>query len=339
MIYQANLAEIKFYDIASNTWYYQIAEGAVQPDAVPTSRVEPCVVVQTAADNSSYNIYMFGGSWADDERSAYNDMWILSLPSFKWFKVEYPTQASWQIAGGRTSHTCQIIGNRQMAIIGGGRSAEAHDQCRNTSLFVFDMSTLSWRNGFDSTQEAYVLPALITDVIGGHGGGGADLTLNRPTLWNDADVTKIFTRDESAAPASGTGVAAPSTTASASASAPISTGAIVGGVVGGVLALAVLGAIGMVWYKRRGRKAARIAELDIQELSPGEAPYELQGPNPNLHELQGGTEESLEAAAKGEYTPKEHPENTDAPEPGGFPLQPPWTQGDYYLPRKRLPGS
>lgn len=94
---------------------------------------------------------MFGGSWADNESST--------------------TQASWEVAGGRTSHTCQIIGNRQMVIIGGGRSEEAHEQCKNTTLFIFDMSTLSWKTGFDSTLTAYTLPVLITDVIGGHGGG------------------------------------------------------------------------------------------------------------------------------------------------------------------------
>lgn len=324
------MAEIKFYDIASNTWYYQAAEGAVQPDAVPASRVEPCVVVQPAADGSSYNLYMFGGSWADDERSSYNDMWILSLPSFKWFKVDYPTQAPWQIAGGRTSHTCQIIGNRQMAIIGGGRSAEAHDQCRNTSLFVFDMSTLSWRNGFDSTQEIYTLPTLITDVIGGHGGGDANLTLNRPTLWNDAYTTKIFTRDSSITVGPSTVNNTDTPGKMASPSAPISTGVIVGSVIGGILALVVLGAIGMLWYKRSGRGAAKtstpvgFAELDIQELSPDKALYELQGPVPGLHELQGGNKEGLEAAAKRGYISEEH---------GAY------HQGSYGgLPVGRLPG-
>lgn len=142
----------------------------------PAPRVEPCVVVQPAADHSSFNIYMFGGSWADDETSTYNDMWILSLPSFK---VDYSNQASW---GGRTSHTCQIIGNRQMAIIGGGRSAEAHDQCINTTLFIFDMSTLSWTAGLDSTLTAYTVPALITDVIGGYGKGGCQLNLEPSNL-------------------------------------------------------------------------------------------------------------------------------------------------------------
>lgn len=316
-----NLVEIKFYDIASNTWYYQTAEGAVQADVVPAYRVEPCVVVQPAADGSSYNLYMFGGSWADDERSAFNDMWILSLPSFKWFRVDYPNQASWQIAGNRTSHTCQIIGNRQMAIIGGGRSAGAHSQCKNTTLFVFDMSTLSWRNGFDSTQEAYALPTLITDVIGGHSGGDADSTLNRPTLWNDAYTTKIFTRDSSVTAGPSTVIntdAAPSTTADASAPTPTPTGAIVGGVIGGILALVALGVIGMLWYKRRGRGAAKtntpsFAELDVQGLSPGDTLYELQGPTLHLHELQGEAKGGLEAAAKGGYISgvhePYHPEN------------------------------
>lgn len=294
LIHQTNLAEVKFYDIASSAWYYQVAEGAVQPDVVPAARVEPCVVVQPAADHSSFNIYMFGGSWADDETSTYNDMWILSLPSFKWFKVDYSNQASWKVAGGRTSHTCQIIGNRQMVIIGGGRSAEAHDQCINTTLFIFDMSTLSWTAGFDSTLTAYTVPALITDVIGGYGKGGANLTLNRPTFWNDAHTTEIFALNASVTigPIGTADSDSAATSPAAGVGAPAPTGAIVGGVVGSILALAVLGTIVMVCCGRRTHGTGIPAELpgpEIPELSSERALHELQGPILYLHELHGET--------------------------------------------------
>lgn len=277
--------------------------------------------------------------------STYNDMWILSLPSFKWFKVGYPTQAPWQIAGGRTSHTCQIIGNRQMAIIGGGRSAEAHDQCTNTSLFVFDMSTLSWRNGFDSTQETYALPALITDVIGGHGGGGANLTLNRPTLWNDAYTTEIFTPNDSITEKSNTvtsTVASNTPNTMTGTHAPTPTGVIVGGVVGGIFALIVLGTIGVVWYRRRGQQVVEASTLtnfeepEIQELSPDRGVHELQGPTPYLHELEGGNKKGLTTTtARGKYTPEGHElyrqENMDVYKlTGGLP-QPPRSREDSSL--------
>lgn len=297
-MYQADLTEIKFYDIASNAWYYQRAEGAVNPVATPPFRVEPCTVMQAAADNSSYNIYMFGGSTGDEEESSRNDMWILSLPSFKWFKVSDPTGAPSDIPGGRTSHTCQIIGNRQMAIIGGGRSAEAHKQCLSASLFIFDMSTLSWSSGFDPIQTAYSLPALITDVIGGHGGGGANPTFNRPTLWDNNYTTKIFEHELEGSVTTGPSDAAKTKTASPGVSSRLPTAAIVGGVVGGIVVLAALGAIGMVYRKRRGRKTSAPPE-EVQELSPEGAAHELQGPISYLPELQGTRVEDLDTVTGG----------------------------------------
>lgn len=35
----------------------------------------------------------------------------------------------------------------------------------DTSLFVFDMSTLSWRDGFDPDEAAYVFQKPIINVI------------------------------------------------------------------------------------------------------------------------------------------------------------------------------
>lgn len=51
-----NLETLTVYDIASSEWYHQETEG----DA-PSVRVNPCAVVASAPDASSFQIYMFGG--------------------------------------------------------------------------------------------------------------------------------------------------------------------------------------------------------------------------------------------------------------------------------------
>ncbi|KAF8535283.1 hypothetical protein BDD12DRAFT_753031, partial [Trichophaea hybrida] len=81
-----NISEIQIYDISTGKWYTQIATG--NPD-VPENRILGCSVVMAAPDNSSYNIYMMGGSttYTSGVGHFLNDMWILSIPSFNWIKV------------------------------------------------------------------------------------------------------------------------------------------------------------------------------------------------------------------------------------------------------------
>ena len=75
---------IDVYDIASSTWYKQSTSGPT-----PGIRVNPCAVAVSAPDGSSTNIYMFGGQslLPYGNQTQYNDMWILTLPSFTWIQV------------------------------------------------------------------------------------------------------------------------------------------------------------------------------------------------------------------------------------------------------------
>jgi len=96
-IRQNDISDIQIYDIATGKWYNQKATGNPFPpsgsrdDILPEDRVLGCSVVMTAPDNSSYNIYMLGGTTQSISSLGHrlNDVWVLSIPSFNWIKVWY----------------------------------------------------------------------------------------------------------------------------------------------------------------------------------------------------------------------------------------------------------
>lgn len=51
-----DMSQLDVYDIASSTWYHQTTTGTA-----PGVRVNPCAVVASAPDASSFQIYLFGG--------------------------------------------------------------------------------------------------------------------------------------------------------------------------------------------------------------------------------------------------------------------------------------
>lgn len=87
------------YDIDSRKWHTQKttpdprakATGAtgVTQRGWPQGREFPCSVVARAKDGSSHNIYMFGGlaTPTSDERIGFKEVWVLSLPAFRWILV------------------------------------------------------------------------------------------------------------------------------------------------------------------------------------------------------------------------------------------------------------
>lgn len=68
----------------NGVWYKQQTSGAQ-----PSPRIDACVVVAAAPDNSSYNIYMYGGR--DGSTAYYDEVWVLTLPSFQWKLVNQGT--------------------------------------------------------------------------------------------------------------------------------------------------------------------------------------------------------------------------------------------------------
>ncbi|KAK4545154.1 hypothetical protein LTR36_003705 [Oleoguttula mirabilis] len=130
---------IDVYDIANSTWYKQSTSGSV-----PNIRVNPCAVMAAAPDGSSYNIYMFGGQSLQPAgaQNEYEDMWILTLPSFTWIEVDQSNQS---VPYGRSGHTCNVW-DGQMIVVGGYVGTEL--SCETPGIYVFDMSNLQWVQQF-----------------------------------------------------------------------------------------------------------------------------------------------------------------------------------------------
>ncbi|KAF2735105.1 hypothetical protein EJ04DRAFT_534423 [Polyplosphaeria fusca] len=107
------MSDIFLYDVVNQHWYQETATGDV-----PEDRRRFCADATWADDRSSYNIYLFGGA-SIGEGSGYGDVYILSLPSFKWIKFWPRPEDGPGPPRPHHSSTCNIIGRSQMIIMGG----------------------------------------------------------------------------------------------------------------------------------------------------------------------------------------------------------------------------
>ena len=179
---------IDVYDVASSTWYKQATSGPSPP-----IRVNPCAVAASAADGSSTNIYLYGGQnlVPYKEQIQYDDMWILSVPSFFWIKVDTSKQST---PPARAGHSCEVW-DGQMVVVGG--YVGTNISCDSPGVYVFDMSNLTWANEFHALSGAnqqaqqaaqaespvglagsfgYQVPDAVQSAIGGGPTGGATIT-------------------------------------------------------------------------------------------------------------------------------------------------------------------
>jgi Kelch motif len=183
---QMNIIDV--FDIANSTWYKQATSGPT-----PQIRVNPCAVAQSAPDGSSIQVYMYGGQNLVPAGSQiqYDDIWILTLPSFTWIKVDTTNQS---VPPARAGHTCDSW-NAQMVVVGGYVGTQL--ECDTPGIYVFNLSSLTWQNTYavlegannlnqQKSQEkdpsamggtyGYEVPAVVRSVIGGSALGGATVT-------------------------------------------------------------------------------------------------------------------------------------------------------------------
>lgn len=156
---------------------------------------------------------MFGGQnlVPFKEQEQYDDMWILSVPSFKWIEVD---QSGQSVPPARAGHSCNVW-DSQMIVVGGYVGQDL--SCDSPGIYVFNMSSLQWgdqftaltgkralqafdgkqdsgnplaqqanQRGFDSKaglegSYGYNVPDKVQSVIGGKATGGATLTAPQQT--------------------------------------------------------------------------------------------------------------------------------------------------------------
>ncbi len=172
--------KIYLYDIQSSKWYSQTAFGDV-----PDARRRFCAGAAWAPDRSSYNMYdlplfshllspnnanlrsyLYGGLGFGQNATGFDDVYILSLPSFQWIKW-------WEGSGtGKPHHslTCNVVNSGQMLIVGG--SFPLSSDCDSPSTWGTHNVDLGKQSGniwndYEVTITSYVVPPEIISVVGG----------------------------------------------------------------------------------------------------------------------------------------------------------------------------
>ncbi|KAI0454373.1 hypothetical protein F5B21DRAFT_243559 [Xylaria acuta] len=193
---QRPFSEIFIYDIFSGTWYHQTATGEF-----PDLRAEFCAAVSSAPDDSSFQITIHGG-WDQLNRRAFNDVYVLSVPSFRWIKVEDSDNPDLKGPDqpGRNRHKCDMWNETSMFVVGGeitlgvGDTFLLAETCNQAypPMKVLDTSTYRWQTEFNPSL-TYSVPEVVTSVIGGDSSGGAQVT--EPELrWESEDLANIFSQ-------------------------------------------------------------------------------------------------------------------------------------------------
>lgn len=122
-------------------------------------RVTIIIGQRTSTETNTHKSFLYsgwGGTFSDG--SVLDDVWVLSIPAFRWFNVS-PDRAQ-----ARYSHQCVQIGS-QMVIIGGGNkrkwweSTDSFDR----GLGVLDLNTISWKSGFEAKSDEYEGPAPVRE--------------------------------------------------------------------------------------------------------------------------------------------------------------------------------
>ena len=278
------MTAIFLYDIAESKWYQQNATGHV-----PENRRKFCAGVTWAQDQSSYNIYLYGGAGFAENATGFDDVYILTLPSFTWIKW-YPAVPG--LGNPHNSLTCNVIDNAQMLIIGG--TFPATNTCdapvvwgtHNLDLGQNNPEKAKW-NLFNPNLTTYIVPSEILSVVGGSSTGGATATAPAGG-WDDRDLPVYFQQQATYAARTPTRVL-PTTQSAPNHSSKSDNGAVIGGAVGGVIAFLLLVAVAtfLCIRSRRGRQSNEELEMtQARERPPSElnvrssAPDEASTPSP-----------------------------------------------------------
>ncbi|PNY28644.1 Uncharacterized protein TCAP_01431 [Tolypocladium capitatum] len=179
------MRSIDIYDIAGNIWYKQPTKDA------PGTRSRGCAVVAAAADRSSFNIYYYGGfDGIHPTNDFYDDVWVLSLPSFTWTQINNGTAIH-----GRAGHKCFQPYPDQMMVFG-GYTPQAGDvpSCLDKGpVVIFNITSGEWMDSYDPTKYGtYGVHEKVRAAIGGDASGSATVTEPVPSGWATSGLGDVF---------------------------------------------------------------------------------------------------------------------------------------------------
>ena len=151
---------VHVFDIATNTWFTQ---KTTAQEKYPSGGTKVCSVVASAEDNSSHNIYMYGGT---------SEILILTLPAFHWILVN-PTDCLGGTCDIRQvqGHKCQKVYEKYMVAY---RGDDFRNRCDNDPVLkkfqgmtIYDMSSLTWTTKIELENQKYLVPEALYRIIGG----------------------------------------------------------------------------------------------------------------------------------------------------------------------------
>lgn len=146
-----SLGRLVLYDPVKKEWLSQTATGDVPPERRYFCAVG---VRSTPHSRNSTEIYVFGGDMAAPSPAPAGDLYVLSLPAMNW----------WRVMHGQTElsgHACEVVGKRQMIVLGGqGRNGSAVTS-DNMGIRIFDMGTQDFVQDYSPTGDPYESPDYI----------------------------------------------------------------------------------------------------------------------------------------------------------------------------------
>lgn len=117
----------------------------------------------------SWNRFMYGGVINSYSAKSPDEVFILSIPAFQWFRAED------QLGVPRALHTCHTTKTNQLIIVGGVDPTSGIDwwaSYGNTTkvehrdpwaegIGIFDMTTLKFKDFYEAKAKPYETPELI----------------------------------------------------------------------------------------------------------------------------------------------------------------------------------
>ncbi|KAH7129156.1 hypothetical protein EDB81DRAFT_846090 [Dactylonectria macrodidyma] len=281
--------EIFVFDATGNSWSTQTATGEI-----PQNRRQFCIDVAWAPDKSSFNIYLWGGLSVPPpavNTTSYNDIYILTLPSFIWVKAfpDHHGNATLPPEYGHYSASCNMVKSMSQLMVIGGTYTDT-DNCdlaydiwaqHNfwTGTFNNQGNNETYWAQYDSSVTSNVVPVDVYSVVGGDKNGNAKL--KKPKAGFDSAsrpiLEELMGRRPSISQRTPTrSITVPTnlSTPSPSPSSGLSTGAIVGIAIGGAIGLAL---ILLAWFcigrrvvrRREERRRSEMRQYSIVSSTAG----------------------------------------------------------------------
>ncbi|KAI9792029.1 MAG: hypothetical protein M1833_001278 [Piccolia ochrophora] len=256
------LQEIIVFDLYYQKWYSQTTSG----DA-PEGRQDFCVAGAKGANDSTYEIFVYGGwtgSFGQDVNPDSSDVYILTLPAFRWIRAKDSGSVP------RAGSSCQVVGGRQMLSFGGWDPTltdwfDAPDPW-TYGIGIFDMTALKWTSGYNATADPYIPPDRVTGFYEQN---------SRYPSWDDQELQTLFTTANTASRPTSRPSNSSETNDSAVTSRQTNAGAIAGGVVGGIVFLTILACL---WYFLRRKRRDHAKQHEHEQADGVPIPPEL-GPD------------------------------------------------------------